>query len=240
MPSQTPKPQQATSPADTVPFALVDVFGAGPLTGNPLAVVDLTANGNHEPPMEWLRAVAREFNQAETTFVLPPTRSQAHRRLRSFTAGGVEVFGAGHNALGAWWWLLHTGKVQPPRDGVLVQEIGSRLLQVQVNDQRLAMHQDRAEFGEPVAASDVAAVVGLDPTAFDPTVTPRVVDTGASHLIACLGSTEALHSAQPTKNELSALTTAVGAQGLYLAVIGDQRPRHRRLDTILKPQHGLG
>src|ERR687888_401413 len=71
-----------------VEFALVDVFGVGPLTGNPLAVIDLTA-GAKDAPLEWMRSVAREMNQAETTFVLPATRQGAHRRLRSFTAVGV-------------------------------------------------------------------------------------------------------------------------------------------------------
>ncbi|WP_448612323.1 PhzF family phenazine biosynthesis protein [Geodermatophilus sp. URMC 60] len=92
-----------------VPFAIVDVFGTDPLTGNPVAVVDLAGVDAPEPQQVlWMQAVAREFNQAETTFVLPPTDERAHRRLRSFTAAGVEVFGAGHNALGAWWWLVHS------------------------------------------------------------------------------------------------------------------------------------
>ena len=51
----------------TVPFALVDVFGNGPLTGNPLAVV-LQAERLEQA---LLPRIAREFNQSETTFVLP-------------------------------------------------------------------------------------------------------------------------------------------------------------------------
>jgi trans-2,3-dihydro-3-hydroxyanthranilate isomerase len=79
------------------PFALVDVFAEAPLGGNPLAVVA-------GPPAEaLLPRIAREFHQSETTFVMRPTRAAADWRLRSFTAAGVEVFGAGHNALGAWW-----------------------------------------------------------------------------------------------------------------------------------------
>src|SRR4249919_1186647 len=47
-------------------FAVIDVFAESPLSGNPLAIV----SGGDGLPDDVLRAVAREFNQAETTFVL--------------------------------------------------------------------------------------------------------------------------------------------------------------------------
>lgn len=82
---------------------LIDVFADEPLTGNTLAIVE----GAGELGDEQMRRIAREFNQAETTFILESTR--ADRKLRSFTASGAEVFGAGHNALGAWLWLGEHG-----------------------------------------------------------------------------------------------------------------------------------
>ena len=78
---------------------LIDVFADEPLTGNPLAVVQAA----DELSEEQMRQLAGEFNQAESTFILESTR--ADRKLRSFTASGAEIFGAGHNALGAWLWL---------------------------------------------------------------------------------------------------------------------------------------
>src|SRR5258706_12026859 len=92
----------------TLPFHLVDVFAVEPLTGNPLAVVD----GGTDLTLDLFQRIAREFNQSETTFVLPPTRPKADWRLRSFTAAGVEGFGAGgHNSPGAWWWLAEAGRL---------------------------------------------------------------------------------------------------------------------------------
>jgi PhzF family phenazine biosynthesis protein len=79
---------------------LIDVFADAPLAGNPLAVVQ-DADALNDDQM---RRIVGEFNQAETTFILQSTC--ADRKLRSFTASGAEVFGAGHNALGAWLWLL--------------------------------------------------------------------------------------------------------------------------------------
>jgi hypothetical protein len=66
-----------------VPFCFVDVFATRPLTGNPLSLVT-EADGLAEPQM---RAIAREFNQSETTFLLRPSLPGATWRLRSFTPG---------------------------------------------------------------------------------------------------------------------------------------------------------
>ncbi|WP_433035573.1 PhzF family phenazine biosynthesis protein [Actinomycetospora sp. CA-053990] len=72
----------ASDADEGVAFALVDVFGDGPLTGSPVAVVDMTELAAPESQrVPWMKAVAREFNQAETMFVLPPTDGRAHRRL---------------------------------------------------------------------------------------------------------------------------------------------------------------
>ena len=53
-------------------------------------------------PEVTLQAVAWEFGHSETTFMLKPRKPEATWRLRCFTSTGAEVFGAGHNALGAW------------------------------------------------------------------------------------------------------------------------------------------
>ena len=106
---------------------LIDVFADAPLTGNPLAVVQ-NADGLSS---EQMRRIAGEFNQAETTFILQSTR--ADRKLRSFTASGAEVFGAGHNALGAWLWLGEQGDLGPlgvPR--TFSQEIGRDVLPIEI------------------------------------------------------------------------------------------------------------
>lgn len=94
-------------------FAFVDVFAEHPLTGNPLALVP---DADHLDERQ-MRAIARELNQSETTFLVRPAGAAADWRLRSFTPGGVEVLGAGHNALGAWLWLAHGGPRALARGG---------------------------------------------------------------------------------------------------------------------------
>jgi predicted PhzF superfamily epimerase YddE/YHI9 len=93
--------------ASRLPFYFVDVFATRPLTGNPLSLVP-DADGLDEAQM---RAIAREFNQSETTFLLRPSLPGATVRLRSYTPAGVEVGGVGHNALGAWLWLEAAGRL---------------------------------------------------------------------------------------------------------------------------------
>jgi PhzF family phenazine biosynthesis protein len=102
-------------------------FAAAPLTGNPLAVAQ-DADGLSDGQM---RGIAGEFNQAETTFILQS--KPADRKLRSFTASGAEVFGASHNALGAWLRLWEQGDLGPldvPR--TLTQEIGRDVLPIEI------------------------------------------------------------------------------------------------------------
>jgi PhzF family phenazine biosynthesis protein len=89
-------------------FEIVDVFSDVPFNGNPLAVVDATRNTLTTTQMQ---LIARQFNLSETTFVLPVTVDRADFRLRSFLPDGREVFGAGHNILGAWWHLARSGKL---------------------------------------------------------------------------------------------------------------------------------
>lgn len=104
---------------------LIDVFAETPFSGNPLAVVE----GGDSLSDAQMRRVAGEFNQAETTFVLKSTL--ADWRLRSFTASGAEVFGAGHNALGAWLWLAEQGRLGGVETAhTFHQEIGRDVLPI--------------------------------------------------------------------------------------------------------------
>lgn len=103
-------------------FSQVDVFGEGPATGNPVAVV-LDAEGLHDDD---LARFARWTNLSETTFVLPPTDPAADYRLRIFTPGGELPF-AGHPTLGsAHAWLAD----HPGHTGEIVQECGIGLVTV--------------------------------------------------------------------------------------------------------------
>ena len=196
-------------------FALVDVFAERPLAGNPLAVVP---DADHLDDQQ-MRAIAREFNQSETTFLVRPT-APADWRLRSFTPAGVEVLGAGHNALGAWLWLAHAGRL-PSGERHFVQQIGTDLLAVDVAHAPgmttvVTMQQSSPAFGGMLNDREALAdALGLAETDLldEPA---QVVSTGAGHLLVPLRSRAAVDSANPDARRLSSLLQAVTDEGCYV------------------------
>ncbi|MFE7505905.1 PhzF family phenazine biosynthesis protein [Promicromonospora sp. NPDC057488] len=199
-----------------VPFYWVDVFAATPLTGNPLALVP-DADALPEATMQ---AVAREFNQSETTFLVRPDRPGPDHRLRSFTPAGVEVFGAGHNAMGAWIWLALAGRLDPDRDR-FVQQIGDDLLDVRVtrpaSGVEVSMVQSPPRFlGRVEDRAALAAVLGLNPEDIGADRVAEVASTGAEHLLVPVRDVAAVDAAQPDTAGLRALLADAGAEGCYL------------------------
>ncbi|HLJ90832.1 MAG TPA: PhzF family phenazine biosynthesis protein [Candidatus Angelobacter sp.] len=195
---------------------LIDVFADAPLTGNPLAVVQ-DADGLTD---EQMRRIAGEFNQAETTFLLQSAR--ADRKLRSFTAMGAEVFGAGHNALGAWLWLGEHGAL-----GTLAisqtfrQEIGQDVLPIELEKINGRVHgrmrQAQLRLLEPLKdAGPLAESLGLNPGDILPEPKPRPADTGAAHLMVRIRNAELVDKARPDASRLLAVLKGAQAEGCYI------------------------
>lgn len=92
-------------------FVIADVFTDRAFGGNQLAVLT-DARGLSAGQMQ---AVAREFNFAETTFVLPPDGPGVTARLRIFTPAAELPF-AGHPTVGTAAVLAALGRV-PVADG---------------------------------------------------------------------------------------------------------------------------
>jgi trans-2,3-dihydro-3-hydroxyanthranilate isomerase len=201
----------------SVSFYFVDVFAARPLTGNPLALVP-DADRLDDSQM---RAIAREFNQSETTFLLRPTLPGATCRLRSFTPAGAEVGGAGHNALGAWLWLANSGRIsRQPSD--LAQEISGALLAVEIirepgHPVAVSMDQSPPQFLERVGDhAGLAAALGLDQVELTANEPAKVVSTGAAHLLVPARDRAAVDRASPDRPRLRAILAAAGGEGCYL------------------------
>jgi PhzF family phenazine biosynthesis protein len=203
---------------------LIDVFADAPLTGNPLAVVqnaDVLSS-------EQMRRIAGEFNQAETTFILQSTR--ADRRLRSFTASGAEVFGAGHNALGAWLWLGEHGDLGPlevPRN--LTQEIGGDVLPIEMERVHGRIHgrmrQARLRLLEPLEElGPLAQSLGLDRSDILSEPRPRPAYTGAAHLMVRVLNAETVDKARPQADKLLAVLKRTQAEGCYIYAFDDHAP----------------
>ncbi|CAN7473239.1 PhzF family phenazine biosynthesis protein [Mesorhizobium amorphae] len=228
-------PQSSTA---ALTVGLIDVFADTSLSGNPLAVVE-DADGLSETLM---RRIASEFNQAETTFVMRSSR--ADLKLRSFTAAGAEVGGAGHNALGAWLWLAEEGKLGPieaPR--VFRQEIGGEVLPIELRpvDGRIygRMRQSALKLGPALAdIRPLAAALGLAPDDIRAEPAPRVADTGVAHLLVHLRDTAAVDRAEPASKGLLKVLGAVFAEGCYVYAFDGSAP-HRAYARFFNPTVGL-
>lgn len=209
------------------PFVLLDVFADRPLAGNPLPVIPDAAGLTDDR----MQALAREFNASETTFVMPSRDRAATRRLRCFSPTH-EVFGAGHNALGAWWAIVARGDVAV-EDGEtrLWQELGSRVLPVDVTQEdgrlvRVAMTQAAPVILPGVPDREaLASALGLDADALSvPNLDPQVISTGAAHLLVPARSLADLARVRVDAERLTAVAKPLGCEGCYLFCLATIEP----------------
>lgn len=110
------KTLKGTSTMSSFRFSQVNVFSAGPISGNPVAVIHDAETLTEEQ----MCALARWTNLSETTFLLTPDDPKADYRLRIFSPGGELPF-AGHPTLGSCHAWLSAGG-QPGGSDVIVQQ----------------------------------------------------------------------------------------------------------------------
>jgi trans-2,3-dihydro-3-hydroxyanthranilate isomerase len=142
-------------------FLTLDVFTARRFAGNPLAVV-LEPEGLDDATMQ---AIAREFNLAETVFVLPPSNRAFRARARIFTPRAELPF-AGHPTVGTAVLLARLDGTVGECELVLEEGIGP----VRCTAQALDAERGRASFvltrepeqiGEAEDVGALAAALGL-------------------------------------------------------------------------------
>jgi trans-2,3-dihydro-3-hydroxyanthranilate isomerase len=181
-----------------------DVFTDRLFGGNQLAVFP-DARGLTDAEMQ---AIAKEMNFSESTFVLPPERTDTDVRLRIFTPA-AELPMAGHPTIGSTFALARIGVIGPERDR-FVFGLGVGPTSVSLAWQGAA--QDRSDsqsrhenghaqlafawmtqlnptFGEPIDdRAGVAAILGLSDAALKPGKPPRVVSCGVPCLLVPLAT----------------------------------------------------
>lgn len=177
-------------------FKQVDVFGGGPLRGNPVAVV-LDGEGLDTAAMQ---RFANWTNLSETTFVLPPTVAGADYRVRIFTPVAELPF-AGHPTLGTCHAWLEAGG---GRDGAerIVQECGAGLVEIRRTPGGLAFAGPplvRSGPVEPALLEQVTAALGISA---DDVVDAEWVDNGPGWLALLLGSAQQVLALRPSFTDL--------------------------------------
>lgn len=171
-------------------FSQVDVFTTEPLRGNPVAVVhdadDLTD--------AQMAAFARWTNLSETTFLLRPTTSGAHYRVRIFTPGGELPF-AGHPTLGTCHaWLTAGGASDAAR---VVQECGVGLVTIRRDGGALAFAAPLPREDRPLDDDELAACVTAAGVPREAVVDHRLLDNGPVWAVLLLDSADRVLGVRP-------------------------------------------
>ena len=195
--------------AQVMQLDLVDVFAAGALSGNPLAVV----RGGDALDTAQMLALTRWLGFSETTFLLPPTEPGADYALRIFYPAGELPF-AGHPTLGSAAAWLAAGGVTT-RDGVVVQQCGVGLITVRINGESLAFRAPPLRRSGPLDAAERAEairVAGVDP---DDVIAAVHADNGPGWRLLHLASAEAVLAARPVPS--APVPTDVGLVGAWQA-----------------------
>lgn len=175
------------------PYYLVDVFGTGPFTGNPLAVVQ-DAEGLTTDEMQ---AIARWFNLSETTFLLNPANPAADYKARIFTPVHELPF-AGHPTLGSAHAWRAKG-MQTKRENLITQECGAGLVTVRRDQDRLAfVGPPLIRSGRPSDAelAEVLKVLQIDSRQI---VDAAWVDNGPGWIAVLLESADAVLAIEPAR-----------------------------------------
>ncbi|WP_028651854.1 PhzF family phenazine biosynthesis protein [Nocardioides halotolerans] len=179
----------------------VDVFGSGPLTGNPVAVV----HDADDLDDERMQLFAQWTNLSETTFLLRPTNPGADYRLRIFTPSRELPF-AGHPTLGsAHAWLEAGGS---PRGDAVVQECGAGLVTI-ARGERLEFEAPPLLRDGPVDDADLATIthaLGVDRSDI---VDARWIDNGPGWVGVLLGDAHDVLALRPDLLALADLDVGV-------------------------------
>lgn len=184
----------------------VEVFAEQPFGGNLLPVI----TGADDISDESMAAVARRFQQAETSFVQRATDGVADYRHRIFMVSGEIPF-AGHPSLGTAAVVAHLAGREAAR---LVQQTGAGRQPLEValtgTTGRVTLTQNPPEFGPTPETGPVLAAIGVDPDDRDPDLAGQIVSTGLPTLVLPLRDTGALGRARVERRRLAEALDELG------------------------------
>jgi PhzF family phenazine biosynthesis protein len=205
----------------------VDVFTTTPLCGNPVAVV-LDAQGLNS---EEMRAIAREMNLSETTFVLPPTTPKSDYLLRIFTPRSELPF-AGHPTIGTAHAIIEEGQLFKDQLPSLVRQecgIGIVPIGVERKDNGLFFQVTQSEpqwRDADLTRLHAAEMLGCHQDDFVPNLPFEIVSTGVRWLIIPLSSLQTMKALKPNMTLVEETCSAMGAIGATAFSLETERKGH--------------
>ena len=170
-------------------FYIVDVFAEQKYSGNQLAVFRNAADLSTEE----MQTIAREMNFSETTFILSDEPQGGSYDVCIFTPGKELPF-AGHPTLGTASVIQQEIIGQPVEQVTLNLQVGQ--IPVTFGGDILWMKQVAPQFGETLEIDQLAPVLNLDESDFDPRFPIEEVSTGLPHIIVPLKTMDGLKRAR--------------------------------------------
>ncbi|MBU2702725.1 PhzF family phenazine biosynthesis protein [Sporomusaceae bacterium BoRhaA] len=192
----------------------VDSFTSDKFKGNPAGVVT-NAEGLSEYDMQ---CIARELNNSETVFILPPDDSSHDVKLRYFTPT-TEVPSCGHATIAAHYVRAIENQLKSSQ---VMQKIGIGILPIDIiknEDYTIWMTQGTIEFSNPLSNKDchnLLSGLGLTEEDLDERCPIQIVSTGHSKVMIGIKSRTTLNSISPNMSMLIELSKKIGCNGYYV------------------------
>jgi PhzF family phenazine biosynthesis protein len=189
----------------------VDAFTDTRFSGNPAGVV-LDAQLLTDAEMQ---AIARELNNGDTAFVLPPAGEDHDICVRFFTPRREAPF-VGHATLAVHAVLARfspqTQRRQQGRTGVVE-------VRTLPGDSGFSIRQPAPPLGRTLAPAEldqVLSLLGLSRDQLDAAFPARIAGAASTRLLLGLADGTALDAIRPQLTALGALSRQLGAQGYFL------------------------
>lgn len=195
----------------TVRIFQVDAFTETRFSGNPAGVV-LDAELLSDAEMQ---AIARELNNGDTAFVLPPTAVDHDISVRFFTPRKEAPF-VGHATLAAHAVLALTSPQSLRRQHGRTGIVEVRTLP---GNDGFSIRQPAPPLGRTIAPAEldqVLSLLALNRDHLDAACPPRIAGAASTRLLLGLANGDALDAAQPQLAALGALSAQLGALGYFL------------------------
>lgn len=199
----------------------VDAFTKERFKGNPAGVV-LDADGLSDEDM---LAIAREFNNSETAFLLAPDSPDHEVKIRFFTPT-TEVPICGHATIAAHYVRAVVNNLD---SCVVIHKTGIGVLPVEISkqddDYSVVMTQGEVRFTEPFDMSQrkrILEALGLRDDEVDNRCPVQIVSTGNPKVLIGIRSRGVLNSLKPYTQELIEISRSIDCTGYFVFTLASE------------------
>lgn len=193
----------------------IDSFTKEKFLGNPAGVIT-NAEGLTEIEMQ---RIARELNNSETAFILPPTDDTHDVQVRFFTPQN-EVPICGHATIAAHY----ARAIENHFDTIRVyQKTGAGVLPVDIirdgNDYKIVMTQGKITFGDKISGEPfemLLMALGIRVSDLRTDCPICIASTGHSKVMIGIHDISLLHRLSPNMELLTKVSKMIGCNGFYV------------------------